>query len=500
MATPIIIVSGFSPTNKVPGFFGVNAWASGKPSANLYRRKVLLVGRMGAGSTATAATVYPIFSEADAVQFGVRSELARMIRVALKEDGVTLYACAVADSGSPTAATATITIGGTWTANWSFRYRLCGQLVTGTIASSDSPTQAAVKIVAAFNADPHLPMVATSSVGAVTLTIDTAGARGNQYVLAQDQLELPSTATSTLAGGTALTGGAVPFTSGAVGTESYTTLLAAISTTQYDRIAVACNDATGLQAWQTHLLSQSGALIGNLEQVVYATNGTLVAAQSLTQTSLNEPLMQGLWFLNSETHPSELAASHAAKRAITEEANPSPRYLNTLVKGAAPQAYRADWPSVTVRDSALNAGVTPLMTTEDGKVVVNRGITTYSKNGSSADFRCLDINNVSMGQYARERVADLWDTVFLPEYDHVRADPGIDDPDVPAGVLTPSFFKNSIIGEQKTWESNGWVIDVDLNPPTVVYDSGARRLMLDMPFVAAPPNYQLGAITRQRSA
>lgn len=497
MTDPIIVVAGFSSTNKVPGYFGSNIFVGGKPAGNLFQRRVLLVGRMGSNSTAAVATIYPIYSEGDSMQFGYRGELARMIRAAVRANpSATIFACAVADTGSPAAATATITIAGTSTAAYTFAYRFAGVLVTGTVPAGSTVTQAAAVIRDAFNANPELPMAATSSAGVVTITVDTLGARGNQYILAQDATGLASGVTSNLAGGSALASGAVPLSGGSVGTESYTSLLAAVATAQYDRIAPASNDATSLQAWQAHLLSQSGALVGNLEQLVYATNTTLSAAQSLTQSSLNEPLMQALWLLNSETHPSELAAIHAATRATTEEANPSPRYLNTPVPGAAPQVYRGDWPGITVLDAALQSGVTPLRTTEDGKVVVVRGICTYSKNGSSSDFRCLDINVPTMGQYARQRGGQIWNDEILPVYIHVRPNPGPDDPDPPGDVIYPDLWKRFVMSEHADWEGNGWAIETAENPPTVVYDKTGKRLMMEEPVVATPLNYQLGVNVR----
>lgn len=494
----IVIVAGFSPGNKVPGAKGMNIYATGRSSSSLYQRLVLCVGLMGSGSTATANTIYDIYQDSDADKFGPRGELARMVRAANLNDGVKIKAIAVTPGGSAVAATATIILTGTWSAPWTARYRIAGQLVTALIGASMTITQAHAAIAAAFSGSAQTPVTATSSVTSVVLTCDTPGVRGNQYILAQDQTEMPSTAGSALAGGSALTGGAVPLSGGSV-LETYTSLLAVIATAQYDRIALAANDATSLGAWRTHLLSQAGATIGNLEQAVFATNGLLTAAQSLSQSTLNEPTMQNLWLLSSETHPSELAASHAGYRAVNESSNPSPRYLNTRVLGAAPQAYRDDWPLESVRDAALNAGVTPLMTTEDGFVVVNRGITSYCKLGSAQDDRCLDVNQVVMPQYARQRITSIWNTEILPEYDHVRPNPGPNDPEPPAGVITPDLFGSMVQAEEKAWENNSWIINADANPPNVVYDASGRRLMMNAAIVPTPLNYQLGFNILQRA-
>ena len=494
----IVLVQGFSPGNKVPGAKGANVYATGRSSSSLYTRTVLCVGLMGSSSTATANVVYDIYKDSDADKFGVRSELARMVRAANLNQGARVKAIAVTPGTTPVAATATVILSGTWTAAWTWYGRIGGVSISATIGATMTITTAHAAIAAAFNASALSPVTATSSITSVVLTCDTPGVRGNQYILAQDQTEMPSTAGSALAGGTALSGGAVPLASGSV-LETYTSLLAVIATAQYDLIALACNDATSLAAWRTHILSQAGSAIGNLEQAVFATNGTLVAAQSLSQSTLNEPTMQNLWCLSSETHPSELAASHASARSVTESSNPSPRYLNVRVLGAAPQRYRDDWPLESVRDAALNAGVTPLMTTEDGYVVVNRGVTSYCKLGSAQDDRCLDINQVSMPIYARQRITAIWNEEVLPEYTHVKDNPGENDPEPAAGVIYPDLFASIVEAEEKSWESAGYIIDAADNRPNVVYDASGRRLMMNAAIVPTPLNYQLGFNILQRA-
>ena len=502
MSDPVILVSGFSATNKVPGFFATNIWASGRSTASLYQRRCLVVGVMGTSSTATANVPLQMFKPSDADVFGRRSSLACMVRAALLVEGVTLWACPLSDSGG-TAATATITFTGTTAAAaGAFSYRVNGVTITGSIALGDTPTHAATAVAAAFAASADLPVTTIRTDGVVAITVDSKGVHGLQYIITQDLIGIPTGLVSTISGGSAITTNlAVPFTTGAVA-PSYVATIAALTTSQWDRIALHCNEAVSLLAWKNHVTSESGSQIGHLEQFVYGFNGTYSDAVTLAQgNGGNEPLGQCLWLLNSETHPMELAASHAALRSVTEESNPSPRYMNTRVLGAAPQAWRADWAIISVRDSALNHGVTPLLTQEDGTVVVNRGITTYSWLGSSAtpDFRCLDIANASMGQYARQRIAAIWNEEMAPEYTRVKAEPGANDPDPPAGTLTPSIWNNTIYAEERRWESNGWVVNVDTNKPVTIYDASGARLMSEIPVVPARGNYQCGVNVRQKS-
>lgn len=498
-----IIIAGFSSTDKVPGAYGENKWGAGAQSAASIPLLVLLVGLAGTGATADLDDeIVDIFDpDTAATKFGARSELADMCRAALDIPGVTIKAVAPTGGGGAKAAL-TITLATNASADSTYRYEVAGRTFTGSIPSGSTPTQAAVIVRDHFLSDATLPMVASSAAGVVTLTVDSAGIRGNQYILRQDTSEMYGM-TSTLAGGTPLDSGGVPF-SGGTGTESYTNLLATLRPSGFDRVALACNDATSLADWEAQADAQAGPLEGLFQQFILALNGTQSAAQSLASTTLNNPLFQPLWCLNSEAHPSVLAAQFAAIRSSAEQADPCAAYDDVPIPAGVAQ-QRRDWPNHAQLVAALNNGVTPLKTGPDGKVRVVRSITSKCLNGASPDYSTLDTSEVSVPQFVLRDLKVYWVTVLLPGNPRTAADPADGERPRPAGILTPSLTAAEFEGKLRDYEQGNIggrsiapiIIDVDSNKPVADYDGIADRIMVAVPTKVAPANHQIGISVRQ---
>jgi phage tail sheath gpL-like len=334
----------------------------------------------------------------------------------------------------------------------------------------------------------------------VTLTVKSEGIRGNLYILHQDDTDLPSGITSAIAGGTAVTGGAVPFTDGA-GTEDVTTLLTSIYSGRYHRIAIAQIDTTNLPLWKTHINLKAGPLENRMQHVVLATNGTQSAATTLSTGTINDPRFQHVWLKNSETHPSRLAAAMAALRASKAPSQPNVGFDGDELVGVAPQAYVADWPQMSVQQSCLDNGVTPLATQPDGTVVVVRAITTKCLDGANYNYETLDVGTAETPDYVRDNLSLIWHQEFKVANPYVADDPPEGAKPRPAGIATPTLWKERVRGFLKTLEEreNPILIDVDQNPPRAEYNSAAKRIMSAVPVKDAPVQHQIGVSVRQLS-
>jgi phage tail sheath gpL-like len=505
----VILIAGFSALDKVPGAYGENLWGQGPRSAGSIPLTVLLVGLKGSGGNAVLDTEVIDVTDSGTVEtaFEQDSELGLMCLDALLVPGISIKAVAVTPAGSPTAATGTITIAGTPTATGTWEYKIAGTTLTGTITTVDTPTTIASAIRDAINgSSTPLPVSASSALGVVTLTARTPGVRGNQHIFRQSTKQLSPGITSVLAGGTALATGGVPLTGGA-GVETYTNLLAAIRPSEYSRIALAANDATSLAAWETQLEAQAGALEGLQQQAITASNGTLSAATSLAQTTLNHVLFQHLHHPNSETHPSRLAAQMAAVRSQAEQSDPAAMFDGVALPNVAP-TQRADWQTHSGLVSALNNGVTPLLTGPDGETRVVRSITTKSLTGSTPDYSTLDTSEVTVGHFILKDLKLFWTFEFLPGNPRTAANPAEGERERPAGVATPKAWDAEVEGKLRDYEKGKIgggtiapiIIDVDSNKPSSDYDETANRIMSAVPFKAAPGNHQIGISVRQRAA
>jgi phage tail sheath gpL-like len=498
----VIQIVGFSSSFKVPMFaaetiFGAGALAQGSIPINL-----LLVGLISDDGTMTEnGSPVQAFDQDEANAYaGEGSQLARMFAAASRVPNVRIWLAAPARAGGAVGASATITFAGPASSSGEVFFRVGGETVSVTISSGDTATDIGDATVTAFSEKPWLPVTAVNDAGEVTLEVKSAGVEGNQYVLHKDETLLAAGVTVTLAGGASVTGGGVKFTGG-TGTTDVTTLLTAIYSGWYQRIAIAQNDATNLGRWRTHINAKAGPTEGRMEHVVVATNGTQSAAASLSTATLNDPRFQNLWQLNGESHPSETAAAMAALRAATEGDDPGASYDDKQLLGIAPQAFVADWPSVSTQSACLDNGVTPLLTTNDGRVVVCRSITTRCLNGTTPDYNTLDTSEAVVPDYVRDGLRLVWLSEFKPANPRV-ADDLPDGKERPAGVATPKRWTQRTVKYLKDLESASppQIIDVDTHLPTSEYNSAAKRIMSICPVVVAPSQHQIGVSVRQMAA
>lgn len=511
-----IQIVGLSDNMKVPGFFGETVYNAGPITAGDIPLVLCLVGLMGSSGSATPnQDILDIGSESDADDyFGPGTELATMCYGALQIPGVKIKAAPVADPGTPTAASATITISGSWTTSGTFTYRIDGVVVTGTVLSTHTISTLADAIVNAINGNGRVSVTAAKGSGpayVITLTRKTTGARGNQGALYQDTSLLPSGCSSAIAGGTSMTGSGVHFSSGA-GNDSVSTVLTLLSADQYDRLAFAENDATNAALIETWLNTQAGPLIGYTMHAVIAVGGSLSSATSLAQSTLNAERAQCLWYLDSETFPPVIAATFASYRTFVEQNDPDAAYDGYILPGVRPQASTSAWPSISTLISALDNSVTPIATNATGGAYVVRSITTYSLDTSgNPDYRTLDTSDAVVPDYVRNVLRLYWLTEFKAANPRVGPDPASTQKSPPSGVATPLLWNRNVLKILKGFEqglkwpttssfTNGAILaNVDNNPPYTEYNPVAKRLMSVVPVEAAPNQHQIGVSVRSMS-
>lgn len=510
----VIVIPGLSTTTKRPGFFGELKAPAGSISAASIPLRLLLVGnKTSVGDMTADGAPVQILSEDEAdSRAGAGSELATMAygigggAGALQQQNTEVFlACVAEAASSPAFATATITISGTWTTGGTLSYRLSGWRFSVGVGGTDTVTNVAVAIVNAIMANSRVPFTATNSSGVVTVTTKNKSPRSNWHALFQDITQRPSGLTSTLAGGTAMTGGGVHFTAGA-GNDSPTNLLATLASTQFDRIAIACGDstldATNLALWKAQVDSQAGAATGILQQIVTASNDTLTNAASITVTTLNDIRFELLHGLNEETHPMVLASTFAAARVLTEQRDPDSSYDGFVLHGCAPQTQAADIYTPAQMETALGEGVTPLFTNSSGELTVVRAITTHCRLGSNPDYRVLDTSETTVGDHILTQAELLWLTDFLPNNPRVRDNPAPEEPDPPDGVATPDLWDKATTQMLRKMErGDGYplpiVENVDENMPASSFDPVAKRIMQALPYQTMPNQHSIGVSVRQ---
>lgn len=486
-----------------PGFYGIVKFGVG-PNTPILRRRVLLVGLKAAASgslTVDADVGHPVTPEEALALAGARSELYRMYLAAYTgyPDADIYLAAPTAPSGG-VAATATITITGTWTTAGTWRYYVAGDVISGVVGATDTPTTLATAIVTAVTAKTKMAVSATSSAGVVTLRWGVVGARGNNGILFQDVSELPSGCSSAIAGGASVpgdsvTGAGVKF-SGGTGTEDITALLETLASSErFHVIAAAQQDNTNLSLWENHIAAMAAYDIRKLEHLIVATNGTYASASTTATVQLNHQREAILWQLNGETPPPEVAAEVAAARAVLGQSMINRSYSGLVLKWAKPVRDRKSRPERAYRKLALRSGVTPIGS-NDTEAFIVRAVTSRSlTSDGDPDYRTLDFASADVPDYVSDRVRLLW-LDWKAVNKHVRADPAPEEPLPPPGVGTPRLW-NGVVEQLLTQLERDKILTetaLVANKPRSTFNRTAKRIATIIPVERLPLQEQMETV------
>lgn len=500
MAT--ITLTGYSDSDKVPGAYAEIIFGASAINLRTLTLILLVCGLKSSAGTITPDVEVVEIPTVDSANtyFGQGSEGARMAKAALGEaKGYKLMGCSATATGA--AATCTVTFATTASSAGTWYHFVGGIKIETIVASGDTATVQGDSFVAACNKLPDLPFTAVNASGTVTCTLKHTGIRGNQWIIYQDKTYKPGASTSTLAGGSAVTSSTLIngiYFSGGSGVETMTTMLAALMPGRYQRIAVAQNDATSLAAWATQINTKAGPLEGRGEHVVCATNGTSAGAISLAQTTLNNARFQLCTSFENETHPSEIAAAMAAKRASKEQTTPNSGYDGYQFTMVQPQRFPGQVPARATLQAQLDAGVTPIC--GNVRATCIRAITTHCLNGTTPDYRTIDVSHSVVPDFMADLFKVRWTSQFVVANPYVQADPGANDPPAASGVATPSLWNAELMSMMLDEQSRGTICQVAANPPQSEFNSAAQAIRSRVPIIPTPIQHAIGMRVEQLTA
>jgi len=501
---PITIV-GWTSDDKVPKFARQTTYGSGAKSIGANPKYLLLVGTKTSAGSATADTdIKEVLSEDDAdAYFGAGSELAMMCYAAVAVPGVTVKAIACAEAGGAAAGTFALQITGSWSTAGTITFWLAGRAYSVSVGATDTKAVVAASVTTAFNAVVRSPVTAADNgVDTTTLTTKSKDARSNDWVLDYDLSQAPAGLGITTTGGSALNGNAKPFANGS-GASAVVNALSKIIYERYDYQAWAPYDGTAIPLIKAQLDSEAGPLVAHLEHAMFGSARAAATANSLSNTTLNHERCANAWLMNSQWPPSMIAAHIMALRSVYDSTNPNFNY-DGLRTAIPPQRNVADRSAHSTLKTALNNGVTPLLTTPDGYVVIVRGIVSHCKDGSNFDYSTLDWAEAVVPDVISDRLAAQWDT-FKESNPYTGPDPADDEQPAPEGVGTPKLWNaevTKILKDAEVPDARGAILvqDVDDNLPESQWDSTSRRILTACPTVVRLQNHQAGVDVRQTVA
>jgi phage tail sheath gpL-like len=461
MPEPQIPILGIGSSWRKPGPFSEIRFAQGATSAGAGEREVVFVMPKLSTGTWTAAKLYPATSESEVeTGAGAGSPLHRAARKFFthnKDAKAWFLPVAETNTGSPIAATSTVTYTTTPTATGVAVVWVCGEACSYGYTTSDTVSTVAAGIKAAINAKPWLPVTADNSSGILTITAKLKG-------ISQGTASVP--VISVRAEVSASTGITVACT-GAVGTgvigvegttteaASTATALAVIANTRKYYIVSSANDATTLGHFETHITTKSEPRRGLRSVAIAAYPGTLANCTTIAN-GINYERLQIAWLENPDNDCAEIAAYVAAIRQKEEQLDATVGIFDwPMGSGLANSFLNSDWPSDIEINDAINDGIAPIASTDAGPVLV-MNLNTRSKNAAATqdDFRATECHRVSGADLFVDESDARWrlnyankkleDDEILPTGSGPMAGKANPNKTNRPGVIRPSIYKGDV--------------------------------------------------------
>jgi len=466
---------------RVPFFYG-EFRPGGTPYSS--QTRLLLVGQMLSTGEATANSPILVTDTAVDALFGVGSMLSGMYRTArLNAPAHEIWALPLADAGPGVAATGTLTIADpAVTQAQSMTIYIAGERIRIPVLTTDDEDTTATMLAAAINALPHLPVTAVVGSGEnthiVTLTARHKGTLGNAIMIdfgtiTEDGLLAKEKIT------------VVAMASGATDPD-LTTPFASLGDQEYDWIASAygsadalgdasdlLNDINGRWSWAKQLY---GHYIG----VSTATVGDL----STLGNGRNDPHASVFPCRKFRSPPWLVAAAVGARAARHLSAPGSSaelsRPLQTLelmsIKGPLLQG---DILKLSEKQTLLYDGISTYFVQRDGKVCIERLVTTYQTNAwGDADATYLDVNTMAQSMFGiRHLRAKLTST-------HGRKALADTNPSRNPGIVTVKDIRDTLVHGYQELVDSGVFEGIEIFARDIVVErdqADANRINAHLP-------------------
>lgn len=440
-------------TIRTPGVFVEFSNANALKGAEIQPHTSLCMGQMLAAGTGTDGQVYSVESADEAaVLFGTNSQLHEQVAAYKAADPLTeLFAIGIADNGGGVAASGSITWTGTATESRELALYVGGRRISVAVTKGDTAATIETNALAAFALVSNLPVtVAADSGTGVDFTARHKGTIGNQIEIGHSQLpgeRAPSGLTLTV---TAMASGATD--------PDYTAAIAAMAEDQYNTIAVGIVNATPTGLLIAELESRWGPM-RQIEGVAFGAFADTRANLTTLGNSFNSFsfVLAGLEVSALLPLPWEVAGVLAGRSAQQAETDPARASTGVTMAGMA-GAKRGLRFTRAQRDILLSDGVSTFTVAQDGRLLIERLVTTFQVNALSLpDTSFQDLTTVrtlaALRFSMRARISSKFARFKLKD----------DGEPIPAGqpIVNPSIIKAELIALFLDWIALGWVEDLE---------------------------------------
>ncbi len=408
--------------------------------------KALLLGQKLSSGTKAVETLYAITQDnmADGF-FGAGSPLARMCNTfKYNNPNTELYAIAVSVDTGGVKASATLQTSIALSVNTfscvgtgNLYLMINGDELIIPLTSGWSTTDVNSQIVSTINSISTLPVTAsTNATSAINLIAKYSASIGNDLDVRYNYYTWQSLPCG-MADSIKITGFA-----GGVGTPDIDTVWSLIDNEQFHYIIMPYSDATSLASVENELEDRYGPQIDKQGHGFCAYKGSTSGCTTIGNAR-NSAFMSIMGYYNAPQDPCEWAAALAAKASYNLNSDPARPLHGLEMRGILPPAI-ADRFTQTERNALLYDGIATFMVSSDGKVMIERCITTYQKNSFGiSDYSYLDVETMAtLSEIRYQFKVRMYNRFIAPRFK--LADNNFQ---VQAGtyVATPNVVKQEIV-------------------------------------------------------
>ncbi len=387
-----ISVPGVPSNVRVPfTYFGIDNSQAGFGQQNT---RILVFGQKLAAGSALNDSIVQVFGNQDAL-FGVGSMLSNQVdKIYLNAPGAEVFAIPLTEVGASGVHTVTVT-GAPLTAPEIINILVGGKLYSTTGLSGDSNDDIASGLAAEINKDVKAYVVATTATNVVTLTAKNKGlVAGSIDVRAKYNRQRIDNKTVELT---------IAQSVSPVGNPSLAVALAGLADESFDWICNPYLDGVNVAALSQELSDTAGRW-GPLQMLYgHAFGAVLDTPASLASfgDTLNDQHFSVLGFYGSPTPAYEISAAVTAKAWLHLSTAPElSRPLQTLELNGVLAPEVEDVFTKSTRQALYFDGIGSVTVSRDGKVRIDRLLTTYKTNDAGApDSSYLDVQTMAQLQY-----------------------------------------------------------------------------------------------------
>jgi len=365
----------------------------------VFKQRTVMFGQLGTNAEAAAGEIHDVITKSQAkVLFGKDSMLVGMVDKFRRQNPYQeLVVIPLAENSEGQKASCERTFTGAATRGFTQQFYVNEKRYQLGVAAAETAESVAGRLATMLENDPSCPVSAAAAGAVLTLTCKWKGETGNGLVFRTRHYNSDQNTPGLGFGTGEFTGG--------TGNPDLTTAIDALDDlTQYQGFVTAFTDEANMTAIRTELDTRWGPLSA-LDGRVFAAKRDGVAAMGTYALSLNS---QNAVVMDMSSDalsaPWDWAASMAGATMYYGSIDPARPFQTLELKGimGAPEGKRRIGAE---NELLLSSGVSTHTVGNDGKVDIERLVTTYSENATGAeDTAYKSVNTVMIMSYYRRSI------------------------------------------------------------------------------------------------